>query len=148
MGSVAKLIRPMEGSDRVLFQPERPVLAFMEGFVNGSDDLDVRHELTVQILTQIRDNLALIGKKQDTFGTELHAVSERVVRLEERNERFTRLEAAIERAEGRLDVLMAEKLKREGAIGVVEWVSKHWPFTILSAAILAMVAWANGKLGG
>lgn len=47
----------------------------------------------------------------------------------------------------RLAVLEADKNRREGAIGLVEWLSRHWPFAILATALLTFVAWANGKLG-
>lgn len=147
MGSVAKLVHSSEGSERVLFQPERPVLTFMEDYVSGDGNLDIRHELTVQILTQIRDNLAMIGKKQDGLGVDLQTVSERVVRLEERNERFSRLEVAISKEAGRVDALMRDKDKRDGAVGLIDWVGKHWPFTAFAAVAAGYVAWANGKLG-
>ncbi len=133
--------------DRVLFVPERPVLSFMEGFVSGEQENSVREQLTIQILTQIRDHLALIERKQDAFGVEQHAQSERIVRLEERNERLTRLEVALSRESGRVDMLMTDLTKREGAIGLIEWVSRHWPFTLVSAGIAGFVAYANGLLG-
>lgn len=133
------------GSDeRALFQPEHPVFSIMEGCVSGDGDTDVRHELTVQILTQIRDNLALINKKQDAFGSDLHTVSERVVRLEERNERLGRAEVAIGALDAQVRLLIADKHKREGAIGLVEWIGKHWPFTLVASGLAALVAYANG----
>ena len=116
--------------------------------MSGDQEASLRDQLTVQILTQIRDNLDLIRRKQDTFGTDLHTVSERVVRLEERNERLDRAEKAIEHLDGRVDVLMADKSRREGAIGLIEWIGKHWPFTVIGGAIFALVAYANGLLGG
>ncbi len=116
--------------------------------MSGEGEQSVREQLTIQILTQIRDHLALIERKQDSFGIEQHTQSERIVRLEERNERFSRLEASIAHETARVDALMRDKDKRDGAIGMVEWVSKHWPFTILSATIMAFVAYANGLLGG
>lgn len=42
--------------------------------------------------------------------------------------------------EKRLAVLEADKHRREGAVGLVEWISKHWPFTIIVAAMT--VVWA------
>lgn len=48
----------------------------------------------------------------------------------------------------RLQVLEADKNRREGAIGLVEWVGRHWPFTLLAGLLAAWVAWANGKVGG
>lgn len=129
------------------FAPEKPIQSFMEGFVSGADEPTVREQLTIQILTQIRDHLALIERKQDIFGVEQHTQSERIVRLEERNERFARLEADLSREKGRVDALMRDKDKRDGAIGLAEWFSKHWPFTAFATAAAAFVAWANGKIG-
>jgi hypothetical protein len=139
---------PDEGSDRrVLFVPERPVLSFLEGFVTGDQEASLRDQLTVQILTQIRDNLDLIRKKQDSFSVEQHELSIRLTKLEERNERITRLESAFERVDGRVDVLMKDKDRRDGAVGLASWLSRHWPFAGLAALIAALVAWANGKVG-
>jgi hypothetical protein len=47
----------------------------------------------------------------------------------------------------RLAVLEADKHRREGAIGLVAWFSRHWPFTLLAVALAAIVSWANGKIG-
>ena len=43
--------------------------------------------------------------------------------------------------------LEVEKHRREGAIGLVEWISKHWPFALLGLLIIAASALFNGKLG-
>jgi serine/threonine protein kinase HipA of HipAB toxin-antitoxin module len=51
-----------------------------------------------------------------------------------------------ERHNTRLTLLEADKLRREGAVGLVEWISRHWPFTIILAILAGLVAWANGKL--
>lgn len=47
----------------------------------------------------------------------------------------------------RIAVLEADKNRREGAVGLVEWLARHWPFSIIVALLGAWVAWANGKLG-
>lgn len=46
----------------------------------------------------------------------------------------------------KLAVLEADKHRREGAVGLVEWLSKHWPFSIFIIALGALVAWANGVI--
>lgn len=46
----------------------------------------------------------------------------------------------------RLAVLEADKHRREGAVGLVEWIGRHWPFTIIMTALAAWVAWANGRI--
>lgn len=52
----------------------------------------------------------------------------------------------LEDHEGRIIVLETDKHRREGAIGLVEWLSKHWPFTLLVAASIALWAFATGKV--
>jgi hypothetical protein len=47
----------------------------------------------------------------------------------------------------RIGALEADKLRREGAVGLVEWLGRHWPFSIFVAGLGAWVAWANGRLG-
>ncbi len=44
----------------------------------------------------------------------------------------------------RLAVLEADKHRREGAIGLVAWVSRNWPVAVIISAVAALVAWANG----
>jgi hypothetical protein len=46
----------------------------------------------------------------------------------------------------RIAVLEADKNRREGAIGLVEWASRHWPFTLIAAMLATWVAWINGKI--
>lgn len=42
--------------------------------------------------------------------------------------------------------LQVEKFRREGAVGLVEWVSKHWPFLIACISLGIWVGVANGVL--
>lgn len=48
--------------------------------------------------------------------------------------------------ERRLAVLEADKHRREGAVGLVEWISKHWPFTLIVAMGMAVWAALSGKV--
>lgn len=57
-----------------------------------------------------------------------------------------RIERTMEDQEGEIQELRADKLRRDGAISLVEWCSKHWPFLGLSGALMAWIAWANGLL--
>ena len=145
MGSAQPIPRVQEDYGRVVYQPDR-FLSFLDSSMSTDPEGRVHAELTVQILTQIRDNMALINRKQDQIGTDVHVVSERVARLEERNERFARLESAIERDAGRIDALMRDKDRRDGATGLATWFWKNWPFAGIATALAAVVAWANGKL--
>lgn len=57
-----------------------------------------------------------------------------------------RIEKEVEHQAGDIENLMADKLRREGAMGLVEWVSKNWPFIVLVLGLGAWVGWANGVL--
>lgn len=57
------------------------------------------------------------------------------------------LKATVKEQRTEIGELVADKHRREGAIGLIEWISKHWPFVGLSAIIIAWVGWANGLLG-
>lgn len=95
---------------------------------------------------QIRDSLDLIRRTQDKQGEDLHSISERTARLEERNTRLDRVEKEQERLDAQLVLLIADKHKRDGAVGLIEWVNKRWPFTLV-AALAALVAYAKGLFG-
>lgn len=51
-----------------------------------------------------------------------------------------------ERHHARITLLEADRLRREGAIGLFEWISRHWPFTLLVAILGGFIAWANGRV--
>jgi hypothetical protein len=44
----------------------------------------------------------------------------------------------------RITLLEADKLRREGAVSLVEWISRHWPIAIIMAAFAALMAWMKG----
>lgn len=46
----------------------------------------------------------------------------------------------------RITVLEADKHRREGAVGLVEWFARHWPVTFVLGVLALFVAWANGKV--
>jgi hypothetical protein len=52
-----------------------------------------------------------------------------------------------EKHDFRIGALEADKLRRDGAVGLVEWLGRHWPFSIFVGALGAWVAWANGRIG-
>lgn len=61
--------------------------------------------------------------------------------------RTAALQEAMTNHDERINALEADRHRREGAIGLAEWIAKHWPFTILGSLIIAAVMWANGKVG-
>jgi hypothetical protein len=57
-----------------------------------------------------------------------------------------RIEGRIKVMDDRLLALEIDKHRRDGAVGLAAWFAKHWPFSLIFAAMAAWVAWANGKL--
>jgi hypothetical protein len=137
----------MRSRERALFQTERPVFTLAGPQPMTADGDRQSRELTNQVLMQIRDSLDLIRRKQDSFGEDLHAISERTARLEERNTRLDRVEKEQERIGGQIELLVADKHKRDGAISLASWFSQHYPFVAVSAALAGIIAWANGLFG-
>jgi hypothetical protein len=60
--------------------------------------------------------------------------------------RTAAIQEAMQDHDARINALEIEKHRREGAIGLVEWISKHWPFTLVAVLLGAIIVWANGKL--
>lgn len=100
--------------------------------------------------TQTGDLLSMAEKQGEMFEAvraTKHAVADIAQKMEAVTivaETVRQLARDRDNHERRIAVLEADKHRREGAVGLVEWVSKHWPFTIIIA--LATIAWAY--LGG
>jgi hypothetical protein len=62
-------------------------------------------------------------------------------------EHVERLELTAADNRNRIDELQADKLRRDGALGIMSWFARNWPLTLILAGLGALVAWANGRLG-
>jgi hypothetical protein len=96
---------------------------------------------TDRLLGELIAEVRAVKHNQNNANHKLDAVTHLVEQVKELREEQ-------ERHNFRLAVLEADKNRRDGAIGLVEWLSKHWPFSVIVAALAAWVAWANGRLGG
>lgn len=85
-----------------------------------------------------RHDDANVSQKIDGLGTQ---ITREVARMK------AEVQVQIDAIDRRIALLEADKLRREGAIGLVAFVSRHWPFAFVAAVISFVVAWANGKLG-
>ena len=61
-------------------------------------------------------------------------------------EHVERLERDRSKDHDEIQALKADKLRREGAIGLVEALRRYWPLTVLFSCLAGFVAWANGKI--
>lgn len=111
--------------------------------VNNTPDLHGVYEKLGEITATLRD----VSHTSRNNSAKIDALGEMVIRQGLIHDKVEGHSALLERHHDRIIILEVDKHHREGAIGLFEWVSKHWPFTALGAAILAAIAWANGKLG-
>jgi hypothetical protein len=86
------------------------------------------------------------GQKIDAVAGKVDALALVVATQGQLREHVLRLEEDAKEDRASIEMLKADKLRREGAVGLLEWISRHWPFTLLALALAAIVAWANGKI--
>lgn len=55
------------------------------------------------------------------------------------------LDKAKDDHEQRINSLEDAEQRRKGAVGLFEWFARHWPFTIIVAAIIAFWTWLTGR---
>src|SRR5690242_14045382 len=84
------------------------------------------------------------GQKIDALAGKVDALAIVVATQVQIREHVERLETTQREQHEDIEVLQADKLRREGAIGLVEWVSKNYPFLLLCLLLAAWVGFANG----
>jgi hypothetical protein len=94
---------------------------------------------TDRLLGELIAEVRAVKHNQNNASQKLDAVTHLVEQVREMKEEQ-------ERHHFRIAVLEADKHRREGAVGLVEWFARHWPVTLVIAALGAIVAWANGKV--
>lgn len=114
-------------------------------------DPTMNSALQVQVLGQIRDNLALIHKKQERAGETLSDMRDRIVLLEARDERLERVEKAAERLDAKVETLLRDLAHREGASKVFVGIKGWWPVflaTIAAGASIFSAVYMGGRAAG
>lgn len=61
-------------------------------------------------------------------------------------ERMASLEKLVSKHDGEIEELKAAEHRRQGAVGLVEWLSRHWPFTVIAAALAMAWAYLTGRV--
>lgn len=103
--------------------------------------------MTLQVLAQIRDSLTAVSRDIRANNEATSDVRERVIRLEERDKRLEHAEEAIDAINARVDVLMQDKDRRDGAYGMLGTIKAWLPF-LGSLAAIAAAAWLYGRSVG
>lgn len=100
--------------------------------VAGNDNDKTMLEL--QVLQQIRDSLSALN-------SDMRETRERVIRLEERDSRVSSLESLVVTLDARVDVLLKDKDRRDGAMSFGQILLKHLPSIGFGGMLAAAAAW-------
>lgn len=100
-------------------------------------DVGQDHGSTDRLLGELIAEVRSVKHNQNNASQKLDAVNRLVEQVKELREEQGKHHF-------RLTVLEADKHRREGAVGLVEWFARHWPVTLVLSALAAFVAWANG----
>jgi chromosome segregation ATPase len=84
------------------------------------------------------------GQKIDAVAGKVDALALVVATQGQIRDHVDRLEKRSDEQEQKLEALEADKHRRDGAIGLVEWISKNYPFLVMCAGIFLWVGYANG----
>ena len=95
--------------------------------------------LELQVLQQIRDSLS-------SLNSDMRETRERVIRLEERDNRVSTLESLVATLDARVAVLLKDKDRRDGAMSFGQTLLKHLPSISFGGLLAAATAWASKAL--
>lgn len=100
------------------------------------------------LLGELIAEVRAVKHEQRQSVMKLDAVNSIAGTIKEALRRLEKVEREQELHHSRLAVLEADKHRREGAVGLVEWFARHWPVTFVLGILAAFIAWANGvKVG-
>lgn len=101
---------------------------------------------TLLILGEIRGQLRELVHNSNNNAQEIRAVGMRLGKMELVTAKFEDTCKRIEDHDERIDMLVADKQRRDGAIGLVEWLAKNWPVLGLIVAAVAAALIVQGRL--
>jgi len=85
------------------------------------------------------------GQKIDAVAGKVDALAMVVATQGQLRDHVERLEQTAREHQDKIEALQADKHRREGAVGLIEWVGKHWPGAIVITALAVAWAWVSGK---
>jgi hypothetical protein len=100
--------------------------------------------MTLQVLAQIRDSLTAMSRDIRSNNEATADVRERVIRLEERDKRLDQIESTVGVLDARVDVLLKDKDRRDGALGMLGVLRVWGPLIFSAIAALWLVGRSIG----
>ena len=105
----------------------------------GKEVGDREHPSTDRLLGELIAEVRALKHTTNNANSKLDAVGRLVEQVKEIKEEQ-------DRHHFRIAVLEADKNRREGAVGLVEWIARHWPFTVIVTALAVWMTYINGKI--
>lgn len=102
-------------------------------------DVRFQYEVIRQLAESVRQQTAALSRMQD----QMAQMAERMARIESNriHDDVARLQAQIVEETKRVDALMRDKDRRDGAIGAAAWLHRSAPWAAFAAAGAAILAW-------
>lgn len=105
------------------------------------DPSDVRFQFEVirQLAESVRQQTAALSRMQE----QMAGMAERMARMESNriHDDVDRLQQTLAEETKRVDALMRDKDRRDGALGAAAWLHRSAPWAWIAAAVAAGVAW-------
>lgn len=111
---------------------------------NGSTDR-LLGELIAEVRT-VKHNQNNAGQKIDAVAGKVDALAIVVANQGHLQEDVDELKEAAKVQRATIDGLIADKHRREGALGLAEAIRRFWPMFPFAAIMAVFIAWANGRL--
>lgn len=104
--------------------------------------------IEIEAIRQVTDNLRRLNghaektnEALDRVGERLHSIDIRLVKIES-----NRVSEEVSKLQAEVDLLKQDKARREGALGLGNWVLKNWPSIIGILLIALLILKSNNKL--
>lgn len=98
-------------------------------------------QFEIEALRQITDNLKRLNEKMDKQSDDIRSIDARLIRIESNS-----VSASVQKLETEMESIKAERNRREGAFGLVEWLFKNWPGILGFFALVFIVLEATGRI--
>lgn len=106
---------------------------------SNGPDTTIQVEVIRQLAESVRQQTDILTQLQLQFAN----MAERLARIEanQLHEEVDRLRDDLRGQKSRIDALMQDKDRRDGALGAADWLQKSVPWAIIAGAIGAVTAW-------
>lgn len=98
-------------------------------------------QFEIQALRQITDNLKQLNENVRDLSKEVKNVDTRLIRIES-----NKVEPEVEKLKSDVQKLMTEKHRRDGALGLTQWIFRNWPAVLGYFGLLFTVLKSTGKI--